>query len=212
MLCLPVCMPCTVEGREGRREGRQWRGLCDKAGWGLVPDMSQEKPGHICNHPEFKRVIYSQSVVKVALLKMPVGLCWEAEQLKHIIFIFLSLPLSFSLSFSFLFPSWPSTSLAVVSLSPVWHLLTHAGEHISLLHSSALTSRRWLNFEALRRLPLSSSSSWVVYLWPRRRVTPRLQGIRGAGLRWAGRLRTFHAFLLFVWIENSWDLTHRLDP
>jgi len=64
-----------------------------------VPDMSQEKPGHICNHPEFKRVIYSQSVVKVGLLKMPVGLCLEAEQQRHIIFIFFPLVL-FSLLFS----------------------------------------------------------------------------------------------------------------
>lgn len=203
MLCTPVCEPCEY----CRWEGAEWGGLCDKAGWGLEPDMSQEKPGHICNHPEFKRVIYSQSVVKVELLKMPVGLCWVTEQYRQIIFIFSLSPVLFSLPFPFFslslscFSLFPLITLYIsrccFCASPVWHLLTHAGEHISLLHSSALTSGRWLNFEALRRLPLSSSSSWVVYLWPQLSVTPRLRGGGGCG-GGLGGLRTFCAFLLFV--------------
>lgn len=81
---LCVCEPWMCVGGSERSEavvvvavvagqgGPLWQGWLGAESWGLVPDMSQEKPGHICNHPEFKRVIYSQSVVKVGLLRMPV--------------------------------------------------------------------------------------------------------------------------------------------
>lgn len=104
-----------------------------------MPDMSQEKPGHICNHPEFKRVIYSQSVVKVGAAQNASGIVPGVGSSRDTLFSFFS-P---SLSLVFFFPlSSSSSSLVVVSASPVWRLLTHAGEHISLLHSSALTSQR----------------------------------------------------------------------
>lgn len=174
-----------------------WQGWLGAQSWGLLPDMSQEKPGHICNHPEFKRLIYSQSVVKAGLLRMPVGLCCKQSSGATLFSFFPSLFLSFLHVFlHLLFTSSFPLSPLVVSVSPVCRLLTHAGEHISLLHSSALTSGCWLNFEALRRLPLSSSSSWVVYRWPQHRVTPRLQGIGGS--RGGQGVKALLRILLFI--------------